>query len=40
MFFGDTGTSHVMDIDVDGLYDAERIQERIGGYGNEPQIAT
>ena len=39
-FFGDTDTSHIMDIDADGLYDAEPIQERIFGYMNEPQIAT
>jgi len=39
-FFGDTGTSHVMDTDSDGLYDAVPIQERIGGYGGEPRLAT
>ena len=39
-FFGDTGTSHVMDTDTDGLYDAVPIRERIGGYGGEPRLAT
>ena len=39
-FFGDTGTSHVMDTDSDGLYDAVPIRERIGGYGGEPRLAT
>ena len=37
-FFGDTGTSHVMD--TDSLYDAVPIRERIGGYGGEPRLAT
>ena len=35
-FFGDTRTSHVMDTDTDGLYDAVPIRERIGGYSREP----
>ena len=39
-FYGDTGSSHVMDTDVDGLYDAVRIDEKIGGYGGQSVLAT
>ena len=31
-FFCDTSTSHIMDTDVDGLYNAVPIQDRIGEY--------
>ena len=39
-FFGDTGISHVIDTDSDGLYGAVPIFERIGRYSVEPRLVT
>ena len=39
-YFSDTGMSHVMNTDSDGLYDAVPIRKRISGYGVEPRLAT
>ena len=38
--FFDTGSSHVMDTNKIGMYNAEPIHENVGGFGDELVVTT